>query len=298
MSISCGHCKNSHATVEDVRRCSRSNRNSAMSTELEQIAEHGRAQVEPYPHEQKVAQAAERLRKPSETERHLEEALHATGRLQFQREYEIVGYFVDFYFPGTRIVVELDSSHHEGREVHDARRDEILKANGYEVHRFGYSEVMNETNKVVQELLRLVGPVQKSRRHKKRNLPKKSQHEIRSETRNAERLQKEADQDREYAEKRKRQAAASRTKPKYRFRCQGCSHEFWATSKPWPCCNACNTNRLVRCVCSEEQCNEVFKKRRVATRCHACARREKDVRNSLRGGLAEDWKRGKHSRGT
>ena len=57
-----------------------------MSTELEQIAEHGRAQVEPYPHEQKVAQAAERLRKPSETERRLEEALHATGRLQFQRE--------------------------------------------------------------------------------------------------------------------------------------------------------------------------------------------------------------------
>ncbi len=54
---------------------------------------------------------------------------HRLG-FHFRREHPLGPYFLDFYAAGPKVCVELDGSSHEGREIHDAIRDQWLAESG------------------------------------------------------------------------------------------------------------------------------------------------------------------------
>lgn len=54
---------------------------------------------------------------------------------KFRRQEPVGNCIADFYCSPARLVIELDGSSHEGRAEEDARRDELLRAEGYAVLR-------------------------------------------------------------------------------------------------------------------------------------------------------------------
>jgi len=78
--------------------------------------------------------------------------------VQFYRQKPIGGYIVDFYAPGAKLVIEVDGGQHlEGSYVqNDRRRDEYLASLGLKVLRFNSSEVMKESDAVIEVICRSV----------------------------------------------------------------------------------------------------------------------------------------------
>lgn len=66
------------------------------------------------------------------------------GRFNFQKCVE--GYFPDFSFPHSKLIVELDGAVHRSRAAHvkDARRTAKLKLKGWRVIRFWNSDVRKQ----------------------------------------------------------------------------------------------------------------------------------------------------------
>ena len=78
--------------------------------------------------------------------------------VQFYRQKPIGDYIVDFYAPRAKIVVEVDGAQHlEATETaKDKRRDEFLGRSGLKVLRFNSREVLEQTEAVVNTILRIV----------------------------------------------------------------------------------------------------------------------------------------------
>jgi very-short-patch-repair endonuclease len=70
---------------------------------------------------------------------------------KFRRQHPIGPYFVDFYCPAARLVVEIDGpTHGEERQwAYDERRNEWLKQQGYEVLRISTADVDESLDDVV-----------------------------------------------------------------------------------------------------------------------------------------------------
>ena len=107
---------------------------------------------------QEKASRAKRLRKnmtPEETLlwRHLR--ANRLGGYHFRRQQVIDGFIVDFYCHASALVIEIDGSVHESREIHDNQRDRILTERGVRIVRIKNEEVRNEMEKVLQKILRL-----------------------------------------------------------------------------------------------------------------------------------------------
>jgi len=73
---------------------------------------------------------------------------------KFRRQHPIGPYFVDFYCPAARLVVEIDGpTHGEERQwAYDERRTEWLKQQGYEVLRFWTADVDESLDDVVEAI--------------------------------------------------------------------------------------------------------------------------------------------------
>jgi len=74
--------------------------------------------------------------------------------VQFYRQRPIGNYIVDFYAPAARLVIEVDGSQHlevSGR-ARDTRRDAALESQGLLVLRFDSSQVLRETDAVVEQI--------------------------------------------------------------------------------------------------------------------------------------------------
>jgi very-short-patch-repair endonuclease len=102
----------------------------------------------------KAAFAAKMRRSPTPSERLLRKHLNRTPyRWKFQKV--LLGYIVDFYCPRYRVVVEVDGNSHDNRQAEDRARDAILrKKAGIITLRFSASTVLNNCQKVVNEILR------------------------------------------------------------------------------------------------------------------------------------------------
>jgi len=108
-----------------------------------------------------LTQLARRLRSAlTDSERHLwgrlrRKQLHG---VQFYRQKPIGAYIVDFYAPQAKLIVEIDGSQHcEGRQAtRDARRDEYLTGIGLLVMRFNSSEVLTNTDAVVEAIYQVI----------------------------------------------------------------------------------------------------------------------------------------------
>ncbi len=76
--------------------------------------------------------------------------------VQFYRQKPIGSYFVDFYAPKSKLVVEVDGLHHlrSAHSQNDAERDSYLESAGLQVLRFNNIQILQELDAVVDVILR------------------------------------------------------------------------------------------------------------------------------------------------
>ena len=78
--------------------------------------------------------------------------------VQFYRQKPIGDYIVDFYAPRANLVIEIDGSQHfESAAIErDQQRDRCLAGLGLAVMRFNSSEVLTDTEVVVEAIFRKI----------------------------------------------------------------------------------------------------------------------------------------------
>ena len=75
---------------------------------------------------------------------------------KFRRQVAIDSYVVDFCCIAERLIIELDEQHANARKRYDDARTRELVAHGYRVLRFWNSEVLQESEGVIQEISRML----------------------------------------------------------------------------------------------------------------------------------------------
>jgi BirA family biotin operon repressor/biotin-[acetyl-CoA-carboxylase] ligase len=76
------------------------------------------------------------------------------GGHKFTQQFPIGGAVVDFACRSAKLAVELDGGQHDLGAEEDARRTERLEAHGYRVIRYWNSDVMENLDGVLEDLLR------------------------------------------------------------------------------------------------------------------------------------------------
>ena len=73
---------------------------------------------------------------------------------KFRRQHPIHIYIVDFYCHELRLIIEIDGEYHnEGAQIgKDLERSDLLKFQGLQLIRFTNEEVINSTEKVLEDL--------------------------------------------------------------------------------------------------------------------------------------------------
>jgi very-short-patch-repair endonuclease len=73
---------------------------------------------------------------------------------KFRRQHPLGRYILDFYCHAARLVVEVDGSHHSGRDQaeYDKERTAWLQGEGLKVIRFTNREVLSEIEGVLQRI--------------------------------------------------------------------------------------------------------------------------------------------------
>jgi very-short-patch-repair endonuclease len=73
---------------------------------------------------------------------------------RFRRQVPIRGYIADFACIEAMLVIEVDGGQHAERPRYDEERDRRIEAEGFRVLRFWDHEVLQETQAVLEEILR------------------------------------------------------------------------------------------------------------------------------------------------
>ena len=77
--------------------------------------------------------------------------------LKFTRQKPLDHFIVDFYCAKLSVVIEIDGVIHNFQKVRDDERDTILKEKfGLKIIRYTNEEVLNSTEKVIEDLVRKV----------------------------------------------------------------------------------------------------------------------------------------------
>ncbi len=94
---------------------------------------------------------------PTDTERHLWRylRLRQLGGFRFRRQVPIGRYVADFACMDAKLLVEVDGGQHQDND-YDVQRDAELKAIGFTVLRFWNNQVLQETEDVLEEILRVL----------------------------------------------------------------------------------------------------------------------------------------------
>lgn len=113
------------------------------------------------PYNRNLKHNARRLRKNmTDSEQVLWSRLRGKQLLgvQFYRQKPIEYYIVDFFAPKTKLIVEIDGSQHMGSDHSrkDRRRDAYLANLGLRVLRFNSRQALEETDAVVELILRTI----------------------------------------------------------------------------------------------------------------------------------------------
>jgi len=77
---------------------------------------------------------------------------------KFYRQKPIGDYIVDFFCPKAKLVIEVDGGHHftELGKGNDVVRDEYMQSFELTVLRFPNSEILNNTDKVVKDINKIL----------------------------------------------------------------------------------------------------------------------------------------------
>jgi len=83
------------------------------------------------------------------------------GGFKFRRQFGVDTFIVDFYCPDIKLAVEVDGNVHgfKGRRSADAHRQKILESLGIRVLRYTNREVLEQTNEVLEDILKATSPV-------------------------------------------------------------------------------------------------------------------------------------------
>ncbi len=92
----------------------------------------------------------------TDTERHLWRCLrnHQLGGHRFRRQVPIGNYIADFACLEAKLIIELDGGQHQEQAEYDAHRDSQMEAMGFGVLRFWDNQVFQETQAVLEVILR------------------------------------------------------------------------------------------------------------------------------------------------
>ena len=99
----------------------------------------------------------------SEAEAKLWQHLRA-GRLnghKFRRQQPMGNYIVDFMCVTPKLIVEADGGQHTERAAYDHARTAYLNSLGFTVLRFWNHEILQQTNDVLAEILRVLQELEK-----------------------------------------------------------------------------------------------------------------------------------------
>ncbi len=93
-------------------------------------------------------------------ERHLWQKLRKSQLYQckFRRQFSIGRYIADFACFNPKLIIEIDGGQHSENKEYDQKRDEWLQSQGFTVLRFWNNQVLNETDAVVEEILKNLPP--------------------------------------------------------------------------------------------------------------------------------------------
>ncbi len=75
------------------------------------------------------------------------------GSFKFRRQHPIGSFVADFYCDEVKLVVELDSSYHSGRQKQDAERDDWMNSQSIAVLRVTASQLAKNKDGVLSEIL-------------------------------------------------------------------------------------------------------------------------------------------------
>ncbi|MGE4251802.1 MAG: endonuclease domain-containing protein [Parvibaculaceae bacterium] len=81
---------------------------------------------------------------------------------KFRRQFPIGGYIVDFACIDAKLIVELDGGQHSEQGYHDEQRTRALERAGFVVLRFWNSDVLANSEGVIEEILRMLRPTDSS----------------------------------------------------------------------------------------------------------------------------------------
>ena len=84
--------------------------------------------------------------------RHLRDRQIAGHR--FRRQVPVAGFIADFACLEAKVIVELDGGQHTQSVGYDEQRDRLIEAQGFRVLRFWDNQVFQETQAVLQEIMR------------------------------------------------------------------------------------------------------------------------------------------------
>ncbi|QGW80759.1 DUF559 domain-containing protein [Variovorax paradoxus] len=73
--------------------------------------------------------------------------------VKFRRQHPLGNYIADFACLEPKLIVELDGSQHQIQEGYDGRRDAFLRAQGFEVLRFGSNDPFVNFEGVLQAVI-------------------------------------------------------------------------------------------------------------------------------------------------
>jgi len=82
---------------------------------------------------------------------------HQLGGHRFRRQVPIGNYIADFACLEAKLIIELDGGQHQEQAEYDARRDRQMEAQGFRVLRFWDNQVFQETQAVLEVILRVLG---------------------------------------------------------------------------------------------------------------------------------------------
>ena len=77
--------------------------------------------------------------------------------VKFRRQHPLGNYIADFACLDPKLIVELDGSQHLAQQSYDAQRDTFLRAQGFEVLRFGSNDPFVNFEGVLQAIVNRLG---------------------------------------------------------------------------------------------------------------------------------------------
>jgi|694.fasta_scaffold35324_4 very-short-patch-repair endonuclease len=192
---------------------------------------------------------------------------------RFEFQYILLGYIVDFYFPESLMVVEIDGKIHENQVGDDAKRSQILGAKDIAVYRFTNEHVLKDSADVLRIILSLAN---KRMIHQHFTKSKNPQQELKEKT-----VIKTS--------KAKGEILYEIPKTIY-LRCEECSTQMSTKKKIKMVCKICKSNKSVVRICFVCRRNPTPMK---ISMCNPCQTSRRIARIEV-GASKEHWRSGTH----